>query len=385
MLEIYSKAIINNCYFEGNEAADNGGAIFIKIRSHIIFNNSIFNLNKANNNGGSILVHHSKIIVLSCKFVNESVVFGYGGAISTDNVANVTVQESSFYNCTALYGGFVSLKFESVLNIEHSTLSHNCAIQEGGAVYVFQNSFVIGSNITVANGKSMFGAAISVHDSSELNLNIFNFLRSTVNESGGPIYCQKSKVVMERGDLLENDAKLDGGGIFADHCHLTCDHSKILNNTALMKGGGIYLKSSTLEIHNTEGDNNSAGFMGNFGFITESSKFESNYLYLAEATENCIVIFNNSEADMKYTYLSNLKGHCPLVAKLGSDIFIDSIYLTDLNFTRQYQEDLEYRENVVCRDRTSNAKGTIEGISAPFFCNMYYLCVFLYLKFIYLI
>ena len=35
MLETYSKATVQNCYFAVSEAADNGGAIYMKIRSQI--------------------------------------------------------------------------------------------------------------------------------------------------------------------------------------------------------------------------------------------------------------------------------------------------------------------------------------------------------------
>ena len=47
MLGTFSQAALKNCSFEGNEADDNGGAIFIKIRSKIILSHSTFKVNKA--------------------------------------------------------------------------------------------------------------------------------------------------------------------------------------------------------------------------------------------------------------------------------------------------------------------------------------------------
>ena len=74
MLETYSEATVNNCYFEGNEATDNGGAILVKIRSQLTLSNSIFKLNKANNTGGPIIIQQSMAIIKYCTFLNESAV-----------------------------------------------------------------------------------------------------------------------------------------------------------------------------------------------------------------------------------------------------------------------------------------------------------------------
>ena len=90
-LEIFSKATMGRRYFEGNEAAENGGAIYINIRSQITIHASILRLNKAKNSGGSMLIHFSQAIIQSCTFSNDSAISGYGGAISSENVGNITV------------------------------------------------------------------------------------------------------------------------------------------------------------------------------------------------------------------------------------------------------------------------------------------------------
>ena len=146
MVETYSLASLVKCLFENNEAAENGGAIFVKIRSQITLSNSIFKFNKAKNNGGTISVRQSKATFWSCTFLSESVSMGYGGTIFAENVANITVEESHVYNCTAHYGGFGAIKSESVLNIKNSNLSSNFALKEGGVVYLFQNGLAIGHN-----------------------------------------------------------------------------------------------------------------------------------------------------------------------------------------------------------------------------------------------
>ena len=188
-------------------------------------------------------------------------------------------------------------------------------------------------------------------------------MRNTANELGGAIYCVQDRVTLEEGTLAENFAQSNGGGIFTDTCQVTIDYIQIVNNIGLMYGGGICSVASVTEIHNTEGVNNSAGNMGSFGVITKKSKFESNYLRLDEGT--VIVVSNSSNVAVKHTYLSNMWGYCPIISIFGSDISVDSIYLTDQNDTKH--NDSENNKNIVCTDSTSKAQGTPKGIFVSFF------------------
>ena len=90
------------------------------------------------------------------------------------------------------------------------------------------------------------------------------------------------------------------------------DQSSLLNNTGY--GGGIYFQKSTIEIHNSQGVNNTAGFMGHFAVILES-KFQSYYLHLYETLENSIAI-KRSKGEMKETYLSDLRADCPIAVQI---------------------------------------------------------------------
>ena len=371
MLETYSEASLDTCFFEGNEAINNGGAIFIKIRSKILLRSSTLKHNKAKNNGGAILRQHSTAIVKSCTFSNESVVHGYGGAISSENVANLTVQESCFDNCMASYGGSLSVRYESILKLEHSNFADSYAINEGGGLYIFQNSFVNGNNTTVTDGKSAFGGGFYVDESSDINLNIFSFLGNSVNESGGAIFCRKSQVTLGKGTLLHNYVKItnyigfneyrgEGGGIFGDNCHMVFDYIQIVNNTASHNGGGIYLAKSAAEIHNSEAVNNTARYNSNFGFVETNSMFNSNYLRLPEAPRNCIFI-SRSKAEMKHTYLQNWEAYCTFLKQFNSQILLDSVYYTDRTYTRRIQVVSQNNESIVCTHDISKAQRMVEG------------------------
>ena len=196
-----------------------------------------------------------------------------------------------------------------------------------------------------------------------LNLKHVTFLRNFANNSGGAIYCEASHVTLEEGNLFGNCANLSGSGIFGDNCQVTVDQIKITNNAGLIFGGGwMYFKTSEVEIHITEGNWNTAGDIGNFVVITKDSKFQSIYLKLLETPGNCIAIFNRSKAEMKHTYLSDLKAYCPIIVRMGSDIFVDSVYSTDQNNTSQKQVIPQNTENIVDTDGTGETQGSIKGI-----------------------
>ena len=217
----------------------------------------------------------------------------------------------------------------------------------------------MGNHIIFVDGKSTFGASFHAQNSSKLNIKLLNIFSNAVNEYGGAIYCKQSQVTFEYAILLNNYAELEGGGIFGEACSATFDHCKFVNNTALANGGGMYFTASSVEIHNSEVDSNIAK-IGNFGLITRNSKFQSNYLYLPEAKPNWISIFNNSVAEMKHTYLSNLNSYCSIIARQSSQIFVDSVYLTNDNYTRT-PLDSDKTEVVVCTDDTSSANEKFGG------------------------
>ena len=354
MLETYSNATIINSHMESNEAADNGGAIYLRRRCKLKIIHSTLLFNKANTTGGSILAQHSQAIVESCTFVKGSAI--YGGAISAENVADIVIQASLFHNCTASYGGSISVDSESILRIEHSNMSHNLALSNGGGAHINQNSLFFARNVTISDAKSVLGAGIYVSDASKLDLKMVYLLRNTVKKSGAAIFCRQSKIIVEEGHLVDNYAKIHGGGVFGHGCHAIFDHSKLVNNTGSDNGGGIHFDTSIAEVYNTEGANNNAEKIGYFAVITLNSMFYSNHVYLSTNGGNSIAILKSSKAKMKSTYLSNTNDYCPILAKANSDVHVDPIYFTD-----SHSFNATNTENAVCVDESSNSNGTFKG------------------------
>ena len=131
--------------------------------------------------------------------------------------------------------------------------------------------------------------------------------------------------------------------------------------TALIDGGAIYFEMSKVEMHNTVGINSSARNIGKFGVITMNSKFQSNYMHIVE-TEGNFIVFNNSDAEMRHTYLSNRGNYCPILGIEGSQMFVDYVYFTNENQTTTTQADSKINESIVCMDSDKNAQKIVKGI-----------------------
>ena len=90
---------------------------------------------------------------------------------------------------------------------------------------------VLQLDITVVDGKSVSVGFTYVYESSGLYLNIFNLFKNTVNKSGGAIYCEKGKVIIEKGNILDNYANKHEGGLFSHSCQITLDNVTLSNNS----------------------------------------------------------------------------------------------------------------------------------------------------------
>ena len=81
---------------------------------------------------------------------------GYGGSISAEHVGNVTIDNCLFINCTAEYGGSVSVRAESIL-VKTNSFTDSCFSNSNGGSLFVSKSFVEGYNVTVKNSRSTLG------------------------------------------------------------------------------------------------------------------------------------------------------------------------------------------------------------------------------------
>ena len=361
LVQTYSNATINSCYFISNQASSDGGAIYIKRRCFVKINNSSFQFNQAENQGGSILVHHSKSQIESCTFDSDSAIIG--GAVCIEYASNVTIIETSFSNCKSFIGGSIAVKIECILITQYLSIHESFSNSAGGGLFVSYGSLLDATNLTISRSHSTLGAGITVGDSSKITLRQSNLSNNTASQSGGAISCQQGVVVVDEGMIRDNTATGNGGALSAEQCDLTTDNVLFIENKALNHGGGLFSKSSSTNIHNSKGIQNTAGSTGGFILITEHSKLISHYLVLeGNVLEgNAISIVNNSMAKMKHTKLLGLLSNelCLITFTSDSNLTIASVYYMNNNSTANISK--TEGKFIVCSDSGSQVSGLETG------------------------
>ena len=239
------KIIINGCNFTGHSAY-RGGALSISGKNTVV-NNSYFASNHASydtnaHGGGAIEINSAgeNVIVDHCSFTNNRAK-GHGGALSSQNLKNLTINHSNFTSNYAGSGG--ALFFENPIGIRMFNVT-------------FKSNYVTGQ----------FGGAIHFNSkSSDVNLTncsfLSNFASTSNNGRGGAIRLDGDQDGFKHFYFInitfkDNHAK-DEGGAFShnqrgvDFHFINCT---FINCTTLMRtsawGGGMYFNAYNSELKN---------------------------------------------------------------------------------------------------------------------------------------
>ena len=271
--------------FTGNEANDQGGAVFTFLGSIVNIERCEFSSNTAEYGGA---LHHSistlKVNVTNCMFRSNEALSGggaidswsitmdivgsmfysnkadHGGAIAVQSVELMTISMGEFRENTAKNGMVLSSKSQLVSS-ESLMLSNNI-----GSLFLYSSNFSIieGSHITVINNTSTHkmksvniignleeGGFITAFQSN-VTLNGTYTITDNHAENGGAILATQSKIFVY-GDIIvaNNTAEQAGGGFYLFQSELNCmlpSSLKIIDNSAMEKGGGVHAISSVFQI-----------------------------------------------------------------------------------------------------------------------------------------
>lgn len=159
-----SNLIIQNCEFENVASAKNGGAVFIDmnagsgkyLKGTTVVNRTLFK-NCSSEFGGAILQLGGYLNVIYSDLINNHAVFN-GGAVYASNTTFYAV-DSIFDNNygesideAVSFGGALYLDYSLDTEIEWCNFTNNRA-SEGGAIYLFDNTFAIKNTTSYGNGE----------------------------------------------------------------------------------------------------------------------------------------------------------------------------------------------------------------------------------------
>ena len=321
------KLLNNN--FTNNEAAANGGAVYV-IRCHkVIVHESFFFSNKANDGNGGAMVMEcrsrttsiipvlitgpycsiSSFIITSCCFHSNQAKTGNGGALALVKVKEVIINTIEFYNNLADNGGALYVMSESsdshcscmdsehinsvITNISECVFYCNKAVR-GGAIYMIGSQPIyISTSKNITENLAEYGGAVFSNSGRLYISNEVKMTNNTADRSGGALYLNNSKMICQDGGRITlemNMAKAKGGGICSSNSSLiinfTVEHPSITSSYIGFlqnhgeEGGGLYLcKGSIIYLINFQVCDHSA-----INFIKNVATFGSDLFNIPDST-----------------------------------------------------------------------------------------------------
>jgi len=280
----------SDCNFDGNEAVEDGGAIWVM--SGNVTNCNFTNNNAANGEGGAILMMSGSIT--HCNFTNN--IAGEAGAVFLSDAGNVA--DCIFVNNTALAMAGAILMMSG--NVADCIFVNNTADADGGAIWGCDN--VENCNFTGNSATSASGGAIYwISDYGNLTNSIF--IGNTALHGGAIHWGGKNGTIT--GSLFSNNtAENEGGAIYCyDQTDVTIIDSKFAKNSAGENGGAIY---------------------GNLNVTIGHSSFTDNTANLGGAIYNCTHEMCTFEANAEPQIYPNSKMDAPMTitVEIGEDLMV---------------------------------------------------------------
>ena len=153
--------IIDDCSFDLNYA-ESGGAIYVQGggTAEVIITDSVFDTNDAID-GGAIFTHFANVTITTSELCNNAA--EQGGAIYLDVSSNVTVSHDILCANTAVSSGNTATGGafyvnESDLNVTNTVIAENTAEADGGAIFSASTSVVDLVNNTIVGNEVTAGA-----------------------------------------------------------------------------------------------------------------------------------------------------------------------------------------------------------------------------------
>ena len=306
-----TEGIFQTCTFHNNTINGQygiGGALYIN-KSNITVKQSLFKENTVTYSGGAIHMQKARSSFVNCTFERNSAKglpdnISFGGAVSSCDRSNITVQQSlfkentatsssgaidmqntrgSFINCTfernsakglphkMVYGGAICSSDRSNITVQQSLFKENTATYSGGAIHMqktrasFLNCTFERNSAKGLPHKMVYGGAICSSDRSNITVQQSLFKENTATYSGGAIHMQKTRASFLNCTFERNSAKslphkmVFGGAICSiDRSNLTVRQSLFKENTATYRGGAIDMQRTQGSFINCTFERNSA-------------------------------------------------------------------------------------------------------------------------------
>ena len=271
--------VLQNCTVSGNTAAGDGGGIYVSTSFGTSIQGCTISGNTAGQDGGGIYSATTEngmdITIQDSTISNNSAVDG-GGLFST-GVGNTVIQGSTISaNTVTGDGAGLYVNTGNGLTLQTSTVSGNSAVSSagayngttrGGGIYLSMSNYWTDiEQCTISGNYAVDGGGIFAMTSSLASTIVHTVQESTISGNtagwgGGLVLLNYNggATTVQNSTIAENSASYGGGGIFAGGIYgtATVQNSTITGNTAdangAGKGGGIcsYSYNGTVTLTST--------------------------------------------------------------------------------------------------------------------------------------
>lgn len=278
------------------------GVYYVNSNSELTVNNGTMNNNTANY-GSGIYIPSGTLVINGLSASGNTATKGNGGVINasakegatvTATISNATfTSNKATYDNADCYGGAISVNGGAIVTLTDVVFTDNEAIRGGGAVALINGTLTI--NGVTASGNKAHGYTDGT---------------SKKGGAGGAIYIGTGTFTLDNGTTItentftSNSANSGGGAIycFETNADIIIDQITLTNNEATGNyGGGLYIRGKA-----TTGDNT---ITVDIGTVTATGNYGSNggaiYLYKLEKAEiDSIVANNNSSTNGGAIYIA---------------------------------------------------------------------------------
>ncbi len=253
---------ISKVTFTQNKAF-RGGAVALYTNSELEFSNITATGNVAEKDGGVIYSSACKVELTDENIILSGNKANNGGAVyaikpSVFDVSGVTIENNEAEN----NGGALYVSGATVnISGADTVISGNKAVNYGGAIYLSYitdaESQKIGGTLNITDTElkentALYGGAISGRTNSAINLNGVSLTENSTPDAnldnkagGGAIYANNSQINISESEIIGNSSGYYGGAVFTEKCNVTIKDNTLINGNNGGTGAALYLTSGS--------------------------------------------------------------------------------------------------------------------------------------------
>jgi predicted outer membrane repeat protein len=244
----FAHVFIEDSYFEGNHAIDDGGALDVDNGSEVQVDQCTFVGNTSTNSSAAINAQGGGTLTVQNSTFTENVAGGDGGAIRVRLGTTGDLKANYFSENIAVgHGGAVDLSDTTTALTDNVYILNEA--NAGGAVYGYQTGILVIDGDTYDANTATEGGAIRTGGTIATDIQISTFLSNTASiNDGGAIRSDLdgASLTVSHSTFVGNTSTNDGGAVSAKSVLpsiLTLDNNHFSSNTADDDGGGIYVET----------------------------------------------------------------------------------------------------------------------------------------------